>query len=97
MIPHLAEELWKKIGYSDTLVCQQKWPVSNLSYVNSTDVNLVIQINGKKKLVLNIEKNLNIEETKSLLMNKKNIKAMIGKNKIKKIIVVPNKICNIVI
>ena len=42
------EELWKKIGYAESLVCKQNWPSPNLSYVNNTEVNIVIQINGKK-------------------------------------------------
>jgi len=97
MTPHLAEELWKKIGYNESLVSEQTWPTANLSYINNDDVNIVVQVNGKKRLVLKIPKNLTVEETNNLLMKKEDIKKIVGANKIKKIITVPNKIFSIVI
>ena len=60
-------------------------------------MNIVIQVNGKKKLVLKIPKDLTVEETKDLLMEKDDIKEILGNNKIKKVITVPNKIFSIVI
>ena len=97
MVPHLAEELWKKIGYKESLVSEQSWPSADLKFISTDSINIVIQVNGKKKLVLKIPKDLTAEETKVLLMKKKDIKEIIGDNKIKKIIVVPNKILSIVI
>jgi leucyl-tRNA synthetase len=97
MVPHLAEELWKKIGYKESLVIEQSWPSANLQFISTDSINIVIQVNGKKKLVLKIPKDLTAEETKVLLMKKKEIIKIIGDNKIKKIIVVPNKILSIVI
>ena len=97
MVPHIAEELWKKLGYKNTLVSEQNWPKANLDYIKNTDVNIVIQVNGKKKLVFNIPKDLSIEQTKELLIKKEAIKLIIGDKKIKKIIVVPNKIFSLVI
>ena len=97
MVPHIAEELWKKLGYKNTLVSEQDWPKANLDYIKNTDVNIVIQVNGKKKLVFNIPKDLSIEQTKELLIKKEAIKLIIGDKKIKKIIVVPNKIFSLVV
>ena len=86
----------EKIGYKESLVSEQPWPTANLKFIRSDSVNIVIQINGKKKLVLKTPKDLTPEETKTLLMKKKDIKKIIGDNKIKKVIVVPNKILSIV-
>ena len=97
MTPHLAEELWKKIGYKNSLVSEQVWPKANLKFISDANVNIVIQVNGKKKLVLKIPKDLTVEETKDLLMEKDDIKEILGNNKIKKVITVPNKIFSIVI
>ena len=97
MTPHLAEELWKKIGYKNSLVSEQVWPKANLKFISDANVNIVIQVNGKKKLVLKIPKDLTVEETKDLLMEKDDIKEILGNNKIKKLITVPNKIFSIVI
>ena len=97
MVPHLAEELWKKIGYNKSLVSEQSWPKANLKFIRNSNVNIVIQVNGKKKLVLEIPKDLTAQETKDLLMKKNDIKELVGNNKIKKVITVPNKIFSIVI
>jgi leucyl-tRNA synthetase len=97
MTPHLAEELWKKIGYKKSLVSDQAWPKADLKFISDSNVNIVIQVNGKKKLVLKIPKDLTVEETKALLMEKDDIKEILGNNKIKKVITVPNKIFSIVI
>ena len=85
MTPHLAEELWKKIGYKQSLVSEQAWPKADLKFISDANVNIVIQVNGKKKLVLKIPKDLTVEETKDLLMEKDDIKEILGNNKIKKI------------
>ena len=97
MIPHLAEELWKILGYEKTLVTSQKWPKANLNYIKNTNANIVVQINGKKKLVLNIPKNLNKKQTQELLMKREDVKTLIGNRDIKKTFVVPNKIFSLVI
>ncbi len=97
MVPHLAEELWKQLGYQESLASLQPWPKADLKFLINTDVNIVIQINGKKKLVLKIAKDLTAEETKALLMEKEEVKEIVGNNKIKKVITVPNKIFSIVI
>ena len=70
MVPHLAEELWKKLGY-DTLVCFQKWPIAKLKYIQNKNANIVVQVNGKKKLVLSIPKDLTENQTQDLLMKEK--------------------------
>ncbi len=98
MVPHLAEELWKKLGNdADNLVSNQAWPIANLEYTKNEKATIVFQINGKKKLVLSIPKNLNQEQTKDILMEREDIKSIIQHKKIKKTIIVPNKIFNLVI
>ena len=97
LMPHFAEELWKILGNKNTLVTDQKWPKADISILQENKVNLIIQVNGKKKDVLNIEKGLSKEVIKGLavsfLKNQNNLK----EKKVKKIIVVPDRIVNIVI
>ena len=89
MVPHLAKSCGKR--YKESLVSEQSWPSADLKFISTDSINIVIQAK-KEKLVLKIPKDLTAEETKVLLMEKKDIKEIIGDNKIKKIIVVPNKI-----
>ena len=67
------------------MVSEQVWPKANLKFISDANVNIVLQVNGKKKLVLKIPKDLSVEETKDLLMEKDDIKEILGNNKIKKL------------
>ena len=94
--PHIASECWEK-NYKNKLIHNSKWPSYNEKIIKDDNINVVIQINGKKKTLLNtsidqdqellFEKCLEIESVK---------KQIIGKNIIKKIYV-KNKLINIVV
>ena len=96
-MPHLAEELWKKLGNIDTLACEQTWPKVNNSYIEINDINLVVQFNGKKKLILHIKKGLSKEKTEKHVINELKTKGLLKNITIKKLIVVPDRIVNLVI
>ena len=55
MMPHLAEELWQMLGYKK-LVLEQTWPSYDKGLLEESNINLIVQINGKKKLSLIIKK-----------------------------------------
>ena len=94
--PHIASECWEK-NYKNKLIHNSKWPSYNEKIIKDDNINVVIQINGKKKTLLNtsidqdqellFEKCLEIESVK---------KQIIGKNIVKKIYV-KNKLINIVV
>ena len=67
LVPHLAEELWQILGYQ-SLVAKKKWPKYENNFLTEDNINLIIQINGKKKLVINIKKGLTKEQTKKLVL-----------------------------
>ena len=96
LAPHLAEELWQKLGYKN-LVAEQKWPKFENKFLIEKNVNLIIQINGKKKLVIKIKKGLTKEQTKQTVLENSAIKRIIESNSYKKIIVVPDRVVNLVI
>ena len=95
-MPHLAEELWSIMGYNN-LVVNESWPKINKNYIKENNVNLVIQINGKKKLIQNITKGLSKNETSDIAIKCLIKKRMYQNQKLKKIIVIPDKIVNFVI
>ena len=82
-----SRRVMEKIGYKQSLVSEQAWPKADLKFISDSNVNIVIQVNGKKKkLVLKIPKDLTIEETNELLMEKEDIKEIIGNNKLRKLL-----------
>ena len=96
VMPHLAEELWRNMGNS-LLVVNQKWPKADINYIKESVINLVIQINGKKKLIQNIPEGLSKDEISDIAIKCLMKKGMYQNQKLKKIIVIPDKIVNLVI
>ena len=96
LAPHLAEELWQILGYK-SLVAEQKWPKYENKFLTEENINLIIQINGKKKLVMSIKKGLTKEQTEQTILDNSTIKNIIESNNYKKIIIVPDRVVNLVI
>ena len=96
LVPHLAEELWQLLGYK-SLVSEQKWPIYENKFLTEDNINLIVQINGKKKLVINIKKGLTKEQTEKIVLENSAIIKIIEKNNYKKIIIIPDRVVNLVI
>jgi leucyl-tRNA synthetase len=93
IIPHFASEALMEIGVEEKL----NWPKYNKNYLIEKIIPLVIQINGKKRYVLNIDRNANEEDIFNIIINDENIKKYIVDKKIKRKIFVPNRLINIII
>lgn len=94
--PHIAEELWQLLGYNQT-VCNAQWPVHNEDYLVESTFTCPVSFNGKTRFTLDIPLNLPKEEVeKIILAHEQTTKYLEGKSP-KKIIVVPNKIVNVVV
>ena len=94
--PHIAEELWHKLG-NDTTVCDAKWPEFNEAYLVEQSVKYVVSFNGKPCFNIEVATGTDKAEVERLaLTNEAAAKWLDGKTP-KKVIVVPNKIVNVVI
>jgi len=94
--PHLCEELWSKIGHEEDMVFAT-WPKADESKITESTIEMVISINGKvrDKMILPIDTDK--VEVIELAKSSSKIKDLISGKDIRKVIVVPNKIVNIVI
>ena len=96
MIPHLAEECWSIVG-GNGLLSLQPWPLFDEEYIEDVLIQIVIQINGKKRATLEIENNSEKETIINKIKRNQNIQVPIDLSTAKKIIFVKNKILNIVV
>ncbi len=94
--PHLASEIWEMLGHSSRIDFEP-YPIFDASKIKSSDVNIVITVNGKKRLEMSVPVDLSDEEVKTLVLDNNALKPYIEGKEIKKIIVVKNKIVNIVV
>ncbi|OGW79458.1 MAG: leucine--tRNA ligase [Omnitrophica bacterium RIFCSPLOWO2_12_FULL_44_17] len=94
--PHFAEELWQKLGHKETLA-YEKWPVYDEKYVIETEVEIVVQVNGKIRARLVVPKGLSENVLKEKALSDENIKKWFDGKTPKKIVVVPDRLVNIII
>ena len=93
--PHLAEELWSRLGFAG-LASQQPWPVHDEALLVENEIELVVQVNGKVRERLRVPKDSTKEQIeKAALESPKVVEATAGLS-IAKVIVVPGKLVNIV-
>ena len=93
--PHICEEIWNKLGNSNTISFED-FPAFNSEFVKETSFEYPVSFNGKMKFKLNLEVSLNVEEIKKTLKEDPRLNKFLNQRDIKKIIVVPGKIINIV-
>ncbi len=95
--PHVAEELWHEALGHTTTVCDAPWPKHNEDYLRCANVTYAISFNGKARFNLTVDASTTREQIEQLaLTDAQSARWMEGKT-VKKVIVVPNKIVNIVI
>ncbi len=96
LAPHITEELWGKLGgpYS---IHQQKWPEYDKQALVTDEIELVIQMGGKKIDVLTTKKGQSQKELEKIALSLEKVKARIDGKELVKVVVVPDKIVNIVV
>ena len=95
--PHLAEEAWRQTSDKKTLVSEELWPNHDSELVKENQLIIPIQINGKKRSEIKVSSDMDKSELEKLALNTKEVKAIIDDRQVKKIIVVPGRIINIVL
>lgn len=94
--PHIADELWEIIG-NTTFTFEEEWPTFEEELTKEHKMNLVVQINGKIRETIPAKIGLPKEEYEKLAFDSEKIKKAVEGKEIVKVIVVPNKLVNIVI
>ena len=94
--PHISDELWIEIGNEDSTFIQE-WPKYIDELTKEDKVNLVIQVNGKLRDTATIKLGISKEECEKIAFSSDKIKKFLENKEIVKVIVVPNKLVNIVI
>jgi len=95
IVPHICNHLWAELGHQ-TPVVNELWPTFNEDLTVDATLEIVIQINGKLRARLHVDANIDEETLKELAFNEPKIAKLIAEQTIKKTIVVPGKLINIV-
>lgn len=93
--PHMGEELWAILGNEEG-ISYAPWPTYDESALVEDEIEVVFQINGKVRGKANVSRDLPKDELEKIAMNNETIKENIAGKTVRKVIVVPNKLVNIV-
>mgnify|MGYP001031257366 CR=1 FL=1 len=95
--PHIAEELWHTALENNTTINDAKWPAWNEEYLKENTVNYAVSFNGKARFNIQVAADTPKEEVEKMAINHESSAKWLDGKSIRKVIVVPNKIVNIVV
>jgi len=96
MMPHLAEECWETLGHK-TFVSQSPWPVADRGLIVSSDVTYVVQVNGRKRGELRMDRDAAQERVERAALALDAVRRAMDNKRARRVIVVPHRIVNVVV
>ena len=94
--PHMTHTLWHDLGHSEAVI-NESWPTVDKSALVRDEIEMVIQVNGKVRGRITVPANSDKSALENEALNHENIQKHIDGKSVKKVIVVPKKLINIVI
>ena len=94
--PHIAEELYAKVNGGDSSLAYQPWPSHNDEYLVESSIEMAVQVNGKVRDRIQIPADIDEAAIKRLALDSGNVKRHTDGKSVKKVIVIPGKLVNIV-
>jgi leucyl-tRNA synthetase len=94
--PHIAEELWERLGHTDTLA-YEPWPEYDKELIKEKEVELVVQVNGKIKGRIIVSTDASEEQIKQKALASEKVIAVLAGKQPKKVIVIKSRLVNIVV
>jgi len=94
--PYLAAELWEQLGHTDS-VLRHPWPKFDAALAKEDELEIPVQVNGKLKAVVSVPADATREYIENTVLSNEKVKAAIKDKEMVKLIVVPNKLLNIIV
>jgi leucyl-tRNA synthetase len=96
IIPHLCHQLWQELGH-ESVILDAPWPLVDENALVQDSIEMVIQVNGKLRAKIQVNADTDKASCEAMAVANEQVKKFIGDQIIRKVIVVPNKLVNIVI
>ena len=94
--PHIAEEAWEMLGNTGG-IHKEEWPSFDPDLIRSEEVLIVIQVNGKVRTRIYVDADIEEDRLKEVVLKDEKAREWIGEKEIKRVIIVPKKLVNIVV
>jgi leucyl-tRNA synthetase len=96
VVPHISHALWQVLGHPQTVLEDQPWPQTDPAALVRDTLTLAVQINGKLRATIELATNASKEEAEALARAQPQVMHFLEGLSVRKVIVVPGKIVNIV-
>lgn len=96
IVPHICHELWQQLGHDDSLLVAA-WPATDASALVQDMIEIVVQVNGKLRARISVAVDADAEEVKKLALADLNVQRFIANKAIRKTILVPGRLVNVVV
>lgn len=96
MVPHISEELWQTLGYEKRLL-ETPWPKWDEAAIQAEEILIVVQINGKLRSKVNVPADATEEQLREAALQDARVKDFIAGKTVRKVVVVPKKLINVVV
>jgi leucyl-tRNA synthetase len=96
MVPHLAEELWQRLGHDD-LLADAPWPGADPAFLVDDQVTVAVQVNGRLRATIQLPKGSDRAALEASALAEPNVARTIGDRPVRRVIVVPDKVVNVVV
>ncbi|HET8763929.1 MAG TPA: class I tRNA ligase family protein, partial [Rhodanobacter sp.] len=96
VVPHVCHRLWQVLGHAETVLEDQPWPQVDTGALVRDTLTLAVQVNGKLRGTIEVAANASKDEAEALARAQPQVVAFLAGKTVRKVIVVPGKIVNIV-
>jgi len=96
IVPHICHELWSVLGHG-TEIANQRWPVADESALVADSIQIIVQVNGKLRARIEVPADADKDAVQAAALADENVQRFVGDSELRKVIVVPGKLVNVVI
>jgi leucyl-tRNA synthetase len=96
IVPHICHELWEVLGHESAVV-DERWPTFDESALEQDMVEIVVQVNGKLRARISVATDADRDSVAATALADANVQRFVGDSEIRKTIVVPGRLVNIVV